>query len=595
MKSVSKFTAIPQWLNHTVTLPLATIAPDACGVGFNHEQVAAIRNLFGRNLISSSAGTGKTSVLVARLKSIVEQYPGATVLMVSFTKKAVLELQERIGYAEGLTVCTFHSLAYRILKSADKEFTLDSNATGLLSQFVAGTGTTADEVRHALHGVSGATKATLAVKERYLDYLRENHLVTFDTMQLFALNLLREDNYLRQKWQKKFDFVLIDEYMDSDSVQVDLIELLAEVSGNLTVVADKKQSIYSFRDAVPSVIDDFAEDANVFDLNINYRSNPAILGLANKVMNTNKPLVAAINDEPIYPQFCTASDSLDEAKTVVDEIVRLHKKGMNYADMAVLFRSSSSAGMVYQELLNRKIPVVSKSNLQTKYGRKPYSDVVKLFRYMVNPDSVKACKEILPILYLKQERFKDVSAIVKEKGCSFTEAVRSLDLVPFTKRYIDDMTTAIDTAKNHAPAVALKMLANHGFKKYLGFRYSYALEELLTELKEFSSITAFLVHVDAEHEQIIAARKLAAETSDHIQLMSIHASKGMEFKIVFLIGANDGCLPSTRSDNIEEEKRLLYVAITRAKEQLFISYPRVSDNHSGYNEVSRFLREAFAV
>ena len=592
----SMFTTKPQWVNHAVTLPLATVESgnkDTAG-SLNHEQVAACENLIGRNLISSSAGTGKTSVLIARMRYIKAQYPSSTILMISFTKKAVLELQQRIGYAEGVTICTFHSLAYRILRSSGKDFSLQTNESGLLTPFVENTNTTVEVVRHSLHGAK-ANEETIEIQRRYLEFLQENHLVTFDTMQLMALNLLKEDDNLKNLWQSKFEFILVDEYMDSDAVQVALTELLSEATGNLTVVGDKKQQIYSFRDAVPNVMTDFAKTSSVFELNINYRSNPAILGLANRVMNTNRPLVAAINEEPIYPFYYTAQDSTDEAKTVTDEIMRLHKNGMPYKDMVVIYRSSRAATAIYQELLRRKIPVVSKSNLQTKYNQRPYSFVIKLFRYMMNTQSKQAFKDIMPILYLKQERFKDIEAIVKDKGCSYTEAARSLELPTFTKRYVDDLSSAIDMAANLSPSMALETLCRHGLKKFVGWRYIYALDSLIKDLKEFSLISFFLAWEDKKREEISIARKLASKSNDYIQLMTIHATKGMEFPVVFLIGANDGCIPLSRSENIDEEKRLLYVAITRAKEQLFISYPRISDNSSYYNKPSRFLQEAYSI
>ena len=488
----SMFTTKPQWANHAVILPLATVDNDSKGTAgsLNHEQVAACENLIGRNLISSTAGTGKTSVLIARMRYIKAKYPSSTVLMISFTKKAVLELQQRIGYVEGVTICTFHSLAYRILRSSGKVFSLQTNESGLLTPFVENTNTTVEAVRHSLHGAK-ANEETLKVQRRYLEFLQENHLVTFDTMQFMALNLLKEDDNLKNLWQSKFEFILVDEYMDSDAVQVALVELLSEATGNLTVVGDRKQQIYSFRDAVPNVMTDFAKTSSVFELNINYRSNPAILGLANRVMNTNRPLVAAINEEPIYPFYYTAQDSIDEAKTVTNEIMRLHKKGMPYKDMVVIYRSSSTATAIYQELLRRKIPVVSKSNLQTKYNQRPYSFVIKLFRYMMNTQSKQAFKDIMPILYLKQERFKAIEAIVKDKGCSYTEAARSLELPTFTKRYVDDLSSAIDMAANLSPSMALETLCRHGLKKFVGWRYIYALDSLIKDLKEFSLISFF--------------------------------------------------------------------------------------------------------
>ena len=274
-------------------------------------------------------------------------------------------------------------------------------------------------------------------------------------MQLFAFYMLLKDEKLLSKWQKRYDFILVDEFMDVDAIQVKLMELLSEYNGNLTVCGDMKQAIYSFRYAVPNVMEKFAENAKTYDLTINYRSNSAILGLANRLMNVDKPLVAAVNSEPIFPKYCVAQNPLDEARAVADEIEKLRNNGEALNDMAIIYRSSSMSKAIQDELTARKIPFAGKSKVKSssETSRKP---------------------------------------------------------------------------------------------------------------------------------------------RDRVKMMTIHASKGMEFKTVFIVGAQEGSIPSSRSMNLDEEKRLLYVAITRAKEHLFISYPCLSENNR-QNEVSRFLREAFSV
>jgi len=455
----SMFSTMPEWVSRKVELPVANVEPKVWQTkGLNDEQIAACEDLLGRHEIIASAGTGKSTVLIARLVRICQNYPKAKVLMISFTKKAVGELRERIGHLSNVDIVTFHSLAYKILKSADFDFTMDTSTSSqekLLETFIGKRNISVAAIRKSLHDTQSANKDIIAVRNAYLKYLHENHIVTFDTMQLFAFYMLLKDEKLLSKWQKRYDFILVDEFMDVDAIQVKLMELLSEYNGNLTVCGDMKQAIYSFRYAVPNVMEKFAENAKTYDLTINYRSNSAILGLANRLMNVDKPLVAAVNSEPIFPKYCVAQNSLDEAKTVADEIENLHKDGESYNDIVIIYRSSSMSKAIQDELTVRKIPFAGKSKVKSssETSRKP---------------------------------------------------------------------------------------------------------------------------------------------RDTVKLMTIHASKGMEFKTVFIVGAQEGSIPSSRSMNLDEEKRLLYVAITRAKERLFISYPRVSDNNRP-NEVSRFLREAFSV
>lgn len=595
---MSTFTKVPIW-NPNAELPLAdAIKNDAINKSFNVEQEAALEHLTGHHVINAGAGTGKTTCLVARTRKILETSPESRVLLISFTKKAAEEIRQRIGSTSNVTVSTFHSLSYHILRSTGVNYQVTTSETmqdALISKIIGLRNTTTDEVKKSLRQINVTHEDTIAVREEYLTYLREHRLVTFDTMLLYSLLLLQGNEAVLRAWQEKFDYFLVDEWQDVDQVQWELIHLLAQRTENLTVAGDARQAIYSFRNNLPFSIARFAETATRYDLTVNYRCNRAILGLGNRIMAKEKPLLAAVdNPAPIYPKYLMAMDGLDEAKSVVNEIVALHKAGTAYKDMAVLFRSCSASSQIVQELLRRKIPAVSKGTVSLNHTKPPYCGIVRLFRFMLNPDDKELFRIIMPVLYLRKGLLKEVVALSVKNGCPLLEATQRLDIPHFHKGYIEELSEAITAAAKMRPSEAALHLLNHGYGQYIGPEMTESVRNMANNLNDYPSITAYLNFIDDLQEQAEEMKKLTATSTDYIQLMTIHAAKGKEFDTVFLIGAQDGVLPSAHEGtDIEEERRLLYVAVTRAKERLYISYPRLSEKHSEPNEVSRFLREIF--
>ncbi len=595
---MSTFTKEPIW-NPNAELPLAdAIKDDAVNKSFNVEQEAALEHLTGLHVINAGAGTGKSTCLVARTRKILETYPESRVLLISFTKKAAEEIRQRIGSTSNVTVSTFHSLSYKILRSAGVNYQVTTSETmqdALISKIIGLRNTMTEAVKKCLRQINVTHEETKAVREEYLTYLREHQQMTFDTMQLFALQLLQENEAVLRAWQERYDFWLVDEYQDVDALQVAIVELLSQRTGNLTVAGDSRQSIYSFRGAVPDGISKFAETATQYDLTVNYRCNKAILGLGNRIMVKEKPLLAAVdNPSPIYPKYLMAMDGLDEAKAVVNEIVALHKEGTAFKDMAVLFRSCSASSFLVQELLQRKIPAVSKGVVSLNHTKPPYCGIVRLFRFMLNPDDQELFKAIMPVLYLRKGLLKEVVAISVKNGCPLLEATQKLNIPHFHKGYIEELSEAVTAAAKMRPSEAVLQLLNHGYGQYIGPEMTESVRNMTNNLNDYPSITAYLNFIDDLQEQAEEMKKLTATSTDYVQLMTIHAAKGKEWSTVFLIGAQDGVLPSAHEGtDIEEERRLLYVAVTRAKERLYISYPRLSEKHSEPNEISRFLREIF--
>ena len=239
----------------------------------NEQQLAAIQDLQGYHVINAGPGTGKTATLVARLQRIHKVYPTATVLMLAFSKSAAQELRERVGNMSGVTISTFHSLAYHVIKSSGWHFTVDTsteNQESMISSIITNqTKTTVAEVVKSLHSVKGASRSTLRVRTKYLNLLKDTHTVTFDTMIIFAVKILRKHAGLRNYWQN-FDLVQVDEAGDINPAQAEMLKILVAQTKNLCIAGDSRQQIFGFRGA-HGAMKEFSKVATVHELTLNYR------------------------------------------------------------------------------------------------------------------------------------------------------------------------------------------------------------------------------------------------------------------------------------------------------------------------------------
>ena len=581
----------------TKVIPLQSKAVPARATALNEQQLAAIQDLQGYHVINSGAGTGKSTVLIARLQRIHEVYPMATVLMLAFSKSSAQELRDRLSNMSGVTISTLHSLAYHVLKSSGWQFTVDTSAENQVSAIESlisnRTKTTVEEVVKSLHSTMGASRSTLRIRAQYIDMLKEKHTVTFDTLIIFATKILKKHTGLRNYWQTSYDFVQLDEAQDLDAVQIELLSILIAQTRNLSVAGDQRQTIFGFRGAF-GAMETFSKTATVHNLTLNYRCNPKILALANQIMSDYAPLIPATNTVSIPPVFFTAHDACDEAKYVVDEIERLHAQGQRYNSMAILYRSSAVVSEIINTLIDRGIPFVTKSPLPNKYAAKPWREVIALFRFMSEPTSVDALREILPLFFLKRDLISEVKAMVEEQKFRLLQALPLLARKSFHRDCIVELVTAIEEATKLSPSLALRNIVKHGLERYFGEAMILSVENVISELKTFPTISAFLQHVQEVKERLAQVKATAAKSKDLLTLSTIHTAKGCEWDTVFLIGISEGVLPSSRNDaDIEEEKRILYVGITRAKQRLYLTYPRLTDNAVEMNNPCRFLAGLF--
>lgn len=582
-------------MKKVIQLQTKTVAPVKGKTTLNEQQGAAIQELSGYHVINAGPGTGKSATLVARLQRIHEFYPTAAVLMLAFSKSAAQELRERVGNISGVTISTLHSLAYHVIKSSGWNFTVDistENQESMISSLITNrTKTTVAEVVKSLHSVKGASRSTLRVRTQYLNLLKETHTVTFDTMIIFAIKILRKHAGLRNYWQNRYDFVQLDEFQDLDSAQAELLKILVTQSGNLCVAGDQRQQIYGFRGAC-GAMEEFSKVATVHELTLNYRCNSKILALANSVMNEYVPLIAASKTVSVPPVFFTAKDTRDEAKYVVDEIERLHRQGQRYDSMAILYRSSAVISEIINVLLDRKIPFATKSQLPNRYAQKPWREIIGLFRFMSEP-TLEVLQEILPLFFLKRNLISDIKT-TEEQKYSLLQSLPMLARKTYHHDCIVELVKAIETAAQMSPAQAMRHVVKHGLDKYFGEAMILSVESAISELEAFPTYSAFLEHVQRVKERLAQIKTIASKAKDVLTLSTIHTAKGMEFDSVFIVGLADGVLPSSQDDaDISEEKRILYVGITRAKQRLYMTYPRISDNAVDDNKPCRFIAGLF--
>jgi DNA helicase-2/ATP-dependent DNA helicase PcrA len=561
----------------------------------NPQQMATIAELEGRHVINSGAGTGKSTVLIERMKAIKAKYPEATILMLSFSKDSALELKSRVGNVTGVTISTLHSLAYHILQTSGWKFKVDCNSenqTAVITNLIGSKSkTTAEEVIKSLHNFESETVSTLRIRKKYLQWQKENHVVSFDTMILSALEMLQKHQGLRSYWQNRYDFIQNDEGQDLDGAQTELVNLISCVKNNLCVCGDQRQQIYSFRGA-SGAMQEFSQNAIVHELTMNYRCNQGILDLANSIMQEYSPLETAAGVVRRDPIFYAAKDSEDEASNIADRVEELHKHGENYKDIAVLYRSSSVTPTIAEEFLKRKIPFVTKSSFLLKYSASPYREIINLFKFMTD-SSVDNLEKILPLFYLKKSKIEVVSKMVAELNSPLTNILPLLTEKPNHHSYVEELSKAVETATQMSPAKALRHLINHGLSKYFA-ESILAVENIIAELQKFTTIEDFLNQVSDLQEQMKKMRELSSKTKSAVQLMTIHASKGCEWSNVFIAGCNEGVLPSSREGaDLAEEKRLLYVAVTRARENLYLSYPKFNENSIETNMPCRFIAGLF--
>ena len=625
--------------------------------GLNDKQYEAVVNTEGPCLVIAGAGSGKTKVLTHKIAYLIGE-KGAhpwDILAITFTNKAANEMKERIGLlvgdcAKDIWMGTFHSICVRILRRFIERIGFDSSFVifdtsdqrtlikgclkdlqiddklftdrGVLSEISNAKNEMLEPEQYTIKAQGDYRKEKIAtVYELYQRRLRENNSIDFDDIINYTIRILLENPDVLEYYSNKFKYVLVDEYQDTNKSQFTLITLLASKNGNITVVGDNDQGIYSFRGADISNILNFERDfpgTKIIKLEQNYRCTGNILKAANSVIKNNemkyKKELWTQNDEGNLPKVYLADNEYDEGTYIVNQIQHLKfQEGYNYSDFAVLYRMNTQSRAIEEVLRRENMPYKIVGGLKF-YERKEIKDLIAYLRLIQNSSDNLSLKRIInePKRGIGKTSLDKIEQLAISNQKSMYEIIKYADSYGLNRVYLNsrEFINVIEELKTKKDDIKISeliklTLKKSGYTKALEDEKTIEAENRIANLEEFLTVAMEFEKEFAENslsdflEGITLSSDIdnVEEQEDSITLMTLHSAKGLEFPVVFLVGMEEGIFPGYKSiaepKDLEEERRLCYVGITRAKENLFLtcSRQRTIFGSTSYNPTSRFLSE----
>ena len=605
-------------------------------MGFNEAQAQAIQHTDGPCLVLAGPGSGKTLTIVNRVKYLIEKQKvrPEEILVVTFTRFAAAEMKSRLCLVMGkrdlpVTVGTFHGIYYGILKWAyrmnqenilsetekyqilrgviNKERMEIFDEEDFIQDIVAEIGKVKNNRIPLEEFVSEKCSAD-AFRNIYRNYERhrkELKKIDFDDMLVLCYELFRSRPDVLAQWQKKFRYVLIDEFQDINRIQYDVIRMLAQPENNLFVVGDDDQAIYGFRGADSELMLGFGKDfpdAKQILLGMNYRSTANIVQNSLKLIENNverySKKLEANREGGSCLHIQEVKDPVEEAEYVLEEIQKCKENGIKEEEIAILFRVHTDARAVVEAMVERKIPFQMKEHLPNIYEHFIAKDIMAYFRLATGKRRRQDFLQVMnrPKRYLGRDSVSGSQVAFEDMRKVYCDKDWMIDR-------IDQFEWDVKMLMKMAPYAAIqyirKRIGYDDFLKEYAFTHQTNrsdLNEVLAEIEEaakaFSSVEEWFAHVEEYTETLKVKEKERNRPRPGVRLMTIHASKGLEFKQVFLIAANEGRIPYQKAKTdkeIEEERRLFYVAMTRAKDFLKICYVKIKNG----KEVtpSRFVDE----
>ena len=623
----------------------------------NKEQRQAVDTLDGPLLILAGAGSGKTRALTYRIANLVDHGVSPwNILALTFTNKAAKEMRERTeallgGSVKDMWVATFHSCCTRILRSdidklgRDRNFVIydDDDQTSLIAAIMKRLGVNDKDItkrqikEHISEAKNKSTEpekflmdnpyldeSVLKVFREYQRSLKEYNALDFDDLLGKTLELFQSCPEVLQKYRSKFRYILVDEYQDTNVMQYHIVELLAREHGNICVVGDDDQSIYGWRGADIRNILDFEKDfpgAKVIRLEQNYRSTSNILDAANAVIENNQGRKSkklwTDNGRGDRIETFTADSERDEAHFVCRKIMEGVRNGMNYGDFAVLYRMNAQSRIPETTMVNYGIPNKVYGG-QRFYERKEIKDIMAYLRLIYNPFDDIALKRIInvPKRSIGDASIAELARVAEQEGKSMlVAALTSENIDPRAmkkiKPFADTMGEFIALSRTMPLSeFTWGMISALEYETYLKAEDKRGevesrmdnLRELIGNIKEIEkdlsegedALRAFL-----ENVSLVSDIDSMNDGNGAVALMTLHSAKGLEFPVVFMIGMEENIFPTSRARNdmsnhaMEEERRLCYVGMTRAKQKLYLINARQRNifGNESYNRKSRFIEE----
>lgn len=622
----------------------------------NDRQCEAVKHTEGPLLITAGAGSGKTKVLTCRIAHLLELGVAPyRILAITFTNKAAKEMKERVtnlvgAQADSIWLSTFHSFCAKLLRfevdgfhGYTRNFTIYDSSDQLVlvkdclkklnlddKQFtprsVLGTISSAKNV--LMDAKAFAAKASDFYEQKvadvyalYQEKLRENNAVDFDDLLFLAVRLLQENEEVREKYQSRFQYILVDEYQDTNHAQYALTKILAARWRNICVVGDADQSIYAWRGADIRNIIDFTRDypdAASIKLEQNYRSTKTILHAANAVIDNNesRPKKTLWTENPTGNKIIhyQAQTEHDEADYIAGVIYNRHEISHEpYGDMAILFRTNAQSRVLEEKLMRYAIPYTMVGGTKF-YDRKEIKDVLAYLRLLYNPEDSLSLTRIInvPKRNIGATTMEHVASYAEAQGISLFEALSSTDEIPVTKRAkasLENFAAMIfdllnDIEGKDVLSLIEMVIKQTGYGDMLDKEAEHDPqgESRKENVGEFLSVAKDYMDSNPEGnlQDFLENVALVSDVDDFessdskVTLMTLHAAKGLEFPVVFLTGLDEGLFPHSRTlmdpAQVEEERRLAYVGITRAERQLYVTN---AVTRTMYGRISAYMPSRF--
>lgn len=606
---------------------------------FNKSQIQAISHMDGPAMVLAGPGSGKTTVITHRIKNLIEkaEVRPENILVVTFTKAAAISMQKRFstlmngGKGQPVTFGTFHSVFYKILRKSRRyeatEILSERQKTDYIREIIGRYGISSNDISELSQNIIndiGNIKGNMLNAQEYEpscckkeDFikvynaynleLKKDGKMDFDDILRECYLLLCENHTILEQWRELYKYILIDEFQDINRIQMNIIELLASPLNNIFVVGDDDQSIYGFRGARPEIMIEFKDyypEAELIVLDVNYRSTQSIINVAGRVIENNKTRLDkcahANNNKDFQPDIRKFRNQVEELKFVVSKIKEYENQGISLSEMAILVRNNSQIQEISSFLKNRKIEAESGKHRSNIYNGMVAKDILSYVRGALKFDGTYFNEDLIYVLNKPQRYISRQVVLSVNMNIS---AVRRI----YSKNNIDSFLFHIEMIRKLPPQAALSYIRKGaGYEEYLRL---YAiennipmsgllkqLEQLAQECSKFNTLEQWINSIDSAQnsEGQNFGKKSSGEggTNNRINIMTMHGSKGLEFKAVFIVDANQGIIPTSkalRERDFEEERRLFYVAITRAID--YLNVYAVEERLGCPIEVSMFVEE----
>ena len=607
-------------------------------MGFNEAQTKAICHKNGPAMVLAGPGSGKTLVITRRVEYLIKKYGvrPEQILVITFTKAAAKEMRERFARITKddrfpVTFGTFHGIYYGILKwayrmNASNIFSEEEKMM-LLREVIAGMELEIEDEKEFLQGIAseiGQIKnnrlsleeyessncSNQMFRQIYEEYERRRKLlkkIDFDDMLVLCYELFQKRPDILQMWQKKFQYILIDEFQDINQVQYDVIRMLALPENNLFIVGDDDQSIYRFRGARPEIMLGFSKDypnAKSIILDVNYRSTKAVVSAARRVIERNKNRyqkeIITVNEQGDNVHIQEVRHPVEESHYVREQIAKAVAAGTEPSQIAVLYRTNTEPRALVETFMEYHIPFQMKEHLPNLYEHFIGRDFQAYMRMALGG------RDRGDFLMIMNRPNRYIGRDSVDRGEISFENLRKYYMEKdWMVDRIDQLEVDLKVISRMTPYAAIQYIRKSvGYDLFLN---EYAikrkmkledLQELIREMeeraKEFKTIEEWFAHIEKYTEELRLQAVTRTENRNAVSLMTFHAAKGLEYDTVFIIGANEDVTPYKKAElpeEMEEERRMFYVAMTRAKKHLTISYVREKNGKA--MEQSRFLGELF--